>query len=430
MKNKILFSIIGCVSSILFVSCITSGQNYENIEIPIFSPMYQYGGCEPSIAINPINPKEIAAGSILDGYHYSKNGGKTWKTKQIESSYGVYGDPVLMYNSLGELFYFHLSNFDKTSWLDRIVCQKTTNIQGEFNDGTFPAPNGSKVQDKHWMVINPKNHHIYMTWTQFDVYNSDNKNDSSLILFSKSIDRGASWSLPKRISYFGGDCKDGDNTVEGAVPAIGKDGAIVVTWSGPQGIMLQRSLDEGKTWLDIEEQVVAHVGGWDIDIPGMSRANGLPFLVSDMSSSLSSGTLYLNWADQSNGKDDTDIWLMKSTDNGLHWEGPIRVNQDSTKSHQYFTNMTVDPSNGDLHFIFYDRSNFPNSLKTEVCWAKSSNGGKTFQSRIVSDHCFIPSEKAFLGDYLDIDVVGPYVRPIWPTYENGKIRLWTAIIDK
>jgi hypothetical protein len=40
-------------------------------------------GNEPSIAINPTNTNHIAAGSILQGYHFSKDGGKTWKSKKI-----------------------------------------------------------------------------------------------------------------------------------------------------------------------------------------------------------------------------------------------------------------------------------------------------------------------------------------------------------
>lgn len=107
-----------------------------------------------------------------------------------------------------------------------------------------------------------------MTWTQFDVYDSSNPKDSSFIMFSKSTDQGVTWSEPKRISKYGGDCLDGDNTVEGAVPAFGKDNALVVTWTGPRGLMMQRSIDEGKTWLPEERKIIDHPGGWDIKVPG------------------------------------------------------------------------------------------------------------------------------------------------------------------
>ena len=151
---------------------------------------------EPSIAINPNNPKIMAAGSVLSDYYYSKNGGKTWKSKTLESPYGVFGDPVLMFDMKGRVYYFHLASYSKTTHLDRIVCQSAKKVCKKFDSGTFPTPNGKKVQDKQWTVINQETNEIYMTWTQFDAYDSANPKDSSIIVFSKSADQGATWSEP------------------------------------------------------------------------------------------------------------------------------------------------------------------------------------------------------------------------------------------
>ena len=45
------------------------------------------------------------------------------ESEQLKSKFGVNGDPVLIFDSTGCLYYFHLSNYPKTSRLDRIVCQ-------------------------------------------------------------------------------------------------------------------------------------------------------------------------------------------------------------------------------------------------------------------------------------------------------------------
>ncbi|MFN5147683.1 MAG: glycosyl hydrolase, partial [Flavobacteriia bacterium] len=79
-----------------------------------------YGQSEPSIAIDPKNPNIIAAGAILNEYYYSMNGGETWKSTKLKSKYGVWGDPVLMFDTTGKFYYFHLANYKKTSWIDRI----------------------------------------------------------------------------------------------------------------------------------------------------------------------------------------------------------------------------------------------------------------------------------------------------------------------
>jgi hypothetical protein len=429
-------TIIGCAKSIffslilVFPSFVFSQGNYLNVQIPPVSKTYSSNECEPSITINPINPNEIAAGSILAGYHYSSDSGKTWTSKEIKSPYGVWGDPVLCYDYLGRLYYFHLANYTKTSWIDRIVCQTSDKIQGDFSNGSFPKPNGTKAQDKHWVVVDPSTNVVYMTWTQFDKYASPDPKDSSFILFSKSIDRGVLWTDPVRISKFGGDCLDGDNTVEGAVPALGENGKIYVAWSGPRGLVFQKSEDFGKTWLKEEQVISEHSGGWDFSIPGMNRANGLPFLVSDMSEGKNKGTLYLNWADQKNGKNNTDVWLKSSKDGGETWSAAIMVNQDKTKKHQFFTSIAIDQSNGDLHFVYYDRSkDVKNKNKTDVVWCRSSDGGKTFKSEIISESSFIPVKKIFFGDYLGIAVNKGMVRPMWPRMDKKKITLWTALID-
>jgi len=279
------------------------------------------------------------------------------------------------------------------------------------------------------VVIDPKTNVLYMTWTQFDAYDSADPKDTSIIVFSKSLDRGKSWTTPKRISKFGGDCLDGDNTVEGAVPALGLNGEIYVTWTGPQGLMFQKSTDGGVTWLVEEKHLAKQIGGWDLDIPGFYRANGLPFLMSDMSSGPNRGTLYLNWCDQRNGADNTDVWLLKSTDGGDSWSVPIRINQDQTKTHQFLTTMSVDQSNGNLHFVYYDRRKYKDK-STDVIWATSSDGGTTFKEETISQKPFAPNNKVFFGDYLGIASVNGHVRPIWPRMDEGKITLWTAIIDQ
>ena len=386
-----------------------------------------YGQSEPSIAIDPKNPNIIAAGAILNEYYYSMDGGETWKSTKLKSKYGVWGDPVLMFDTTGKFYYFHLANYKKTSWIDRIVCQSSNSVDGKFNQGTFPKPNGTKAQDKHWTVLDPATNTIYMTWTQFDAYDSKDPKDRSIIVFSKSADQGATWSDPIRISKFDGDCLDGDNTVEGAVPAVGPNGEIYVTWTGPKGLVMQRSLDGGKTWLAEEQQLHVQHGGWELKIPGMFRANGLPILVSDLSNGLNRGNLYLNWCDQKNGENDTDSWLSVSKDGGENWSEPVKVNQDDSKRHQFFTWMTVDQSNGNLYFLYYDRRNYSDA-RTDVYVTMSADGGQTFHDVKINDTPFIPNEKVFFGDYLNIAAVNGVIRPIWPRMDEGKISLWVTLL--
>lgn len=417
--------------SILLSTFFGYGQtSFQNVRLfPFKQGLLNYGQSEPAIAIHPKNPKIMAAASILDEYYYSVDGGKTWTSKQLNSKYGVWGDPVLQFDTTGRIYYFHLANYKKTSWIDRIVCQSAATVSDKFDQGTFPKPYGSKAQDKHWTVLNPVNNEIYMTWTQFDKYDSRDPKDSTIIVFSKSSDQGKSWTDPLRISKFAGDCLDGDNTVEGAVPAVGENGEIFVTWTGPKGLVMQRSTDGGLTWMPQEQFLHVHEGGWNIDIPGLQRANGLPILVSDLSNGPNRGNLYLNWCDQRRGEGNTDSWLSTSTDGGVSWSEPIRVNQDETNRDQFFTWMAIDQSNGNLYFVYYDRRNYSDK-QTDVYLSTSRDGGKTFQDDRISDKPFVPNDKVFFGDYLNIAAVNGVIRPIWPRMDEGKITLWVTLIEE
>lgn len=429
MKNP-NFLITGCARTLyllfLLIGFNTYGQ-YKNVRIPLANHSYPYSGCEPSIDIHPSNTNLMAVGSILDGYHYSIDGGHTWKSKRLESSFGVYGDPVLKFNSKGNLFYFHLASYKKTSHLDRIVCQTAKKLNKCFNDGTAPEPNGTKVQDKHWMVIDPNTDVIYMTWTQFDAYDSADPKDSSLIVFSKSLDDGTTWSTPKRISRHGGDCLDGDNTVEGAMPSLGRNGELFVVWSGPKGLMLQVSKDKGETWLDEEIHLFEHEGGWNIEVDDFFRSNGLPVFLSDHSeSSPNYGNLYLNWSVQNMETGQTSVLFSKSSDDGKNWSTPAKVHSSSSHNH-FLTWMTVDPSNGFLHFVYYRKEAL--SKATDVIWSHSKNAGGSFIEKVISDTPFEPNPNVFFGDYLNIAARDNVIRPVWPRMDNGKISLWTALID-
>ena len=75
MKQQKIFSLIGC-ASLAFVSFISSCQtsNFQNIEITKgYKTGFMHQVSEPSIAINPKNTEEIAAGSIIDNYHFSSD---------------------------------------------------------------------------------------------------------------------------------------------------------------------------------------------------------------------------------------------------------------------------------------------------------------------------------------------------------------------
>ncbi|KAA3608823.1 MAG: T9SS C-terminal target domain-containing protein [Calditrichaeota bacterium] len=384
---------------------------------------------EPSIMIDPANTNRIVAATNINNFYYSSDAGETWESGILSSSaFGVWGDPVIAVDTTGAFYFLHLSNPPSGTWIDRIVSQKSIDGGKTWNDGTAFGKDGSKAQDKQWAAVDRNTNSMYVTWTQFDEYGSSHSKHKSKIRFTRSTDGGETWSEPVAINEIDGNCIDDDETVEGAVPTVGPNGEIYVSWAGPAGLVFDKSLDGGETWLENDIFIDEMPDGWAYDIPGIMRANGMPITVCDLSGGPNHGNIYVNWSDQRNGTNDTDVWFSKSTDAGETWSKPARVNDDPAGKQQFFTWMDIDQTNGILYFVFYDRRNY-DDLQTDVYMAKSDDGGETFVNFKISESPFIPNAGIFFGDYTNISAHNNVVRPIWTRLHNGALSVWTALID-
>ena len=390
---------------------------------------YFYSQVEPSIYINPQDPRKVVAGSVMNDYYYSKDGGLTWKSKSIYSKYGVNGDPCLLIDKKGYYYYFHLSNINGERLVGGMVCQRSKSYKGKFKKESNTLING-KFHDKEWASINPITGEIYLTWTQFDAYDSGDPRDRSNIVFATSKDYGLSWSDPVVISKYSGDCLDNDLTAEGAVPSVGPNGELYVAWSRNHKIWFNASFDNGKSWFDEEMEIGDQINGWVLDIPGIYRCNGLPVTICDNNTkSKYAGNIYVSWADQRNGETDTNIWLKKSEDKGKTWSRDIRINTDTSKHHQFLPWLTIDEVTGYLYCVFYDRRDHLDN-KTDVYLAVSKDGGESFKNYKISEKPFIPNDKIFFGDYTNISVYNGMIRPIWSCLNDTKISLKVAVVNQ
>jgi hypothetical protein len=412
---------------LFFLFTLSATSQYQNVMISnVFSPN------EPSIIMD-INQQDLLfVGASLNSYFISVDTGLTWTQAQLISDLGVYGDPVVVVDSESKFYYLHLSNpyefYPDGDTLDRIVCQRSLNNGASWSNGSFFGLDPSKDNTRESAVVDYVTDNIYATWTQFDSYGSTNPLDSSHILFVKSDDAGLTWSEPIRLDQYGGNSADSDSTLKGAVPAIGANGEIYVSWAGPNGIVFDKSLDEGASWLNEDVLVDSMPGGWDFNVPGLDRCNGLPVTKCDISGGPYNGTIYINWSDQRNGEEDTDIWVSKSTDGGETWSEAIRVNDDQPGKHQFLSWMDVDQTNGHIYTIFYDRRNQEGN-NTDVYLARSTDGGENFTNILISDTSFLPSDSIVFGDYNGLVAYDGIIRPVWSRMENGEQSIWTALID-
>ncbi|NIQ30473.1 MAG: glycosyl hydrolase, partial [Acidobacteria bacterium] len=143
------------------------------------------------------------------------------------------------------------------------------------------------------------------------------------------------------------------------------------------------------------------------------------------------GTVYINWADLRNndGLDgDADIFISRSTDGGVSWSAPLRVNQDPVGNDrdQFFTWMSVDPVDGSVNVIYYDRRD-GDGRGVHVYLARSTDGGRSFVERRISAEAFEPVPDRFFGDYNGISAYGGRVACLW-THATPEANVLRAVV--
>jgi len=397
---------------------------------------------EVTIAINPTNPNNIVGASFqtqrrpkppaVSVNYVSLDGGETWKTIPTANQKGlVQGDDVVYFSADGTAYHIHLlfegiyesvpkraesgmmvesSKDGGLTWSESVPAIDHINSVIPFEDKPGIVTDNAQGSRHRG--------NVYVAWTRFDTYGSKDPLCHSHIYFARSTDGAKTFSMPFRISDKAGDCRDTSSTVEGAVPTVGANGEVYVIWAGPLGLVFKKSLDGGLTFSG-DKVIDAMPGGWDFEVDGLGRANGMPVTGVDLSNGPDRGTLYVNWLDARNG--DRDVFVMSSRDGGDTWSAPTRVNDDALKNGkaQFFTWMSVDPIDGSINTVFYDRRDTKGTL-TKIILARSVDGGKTFVNYPIDLPAFAFDSKVFFGDYTGIAAYNGRVVPMFMHFIEAK----------
>ena len=381
---------------------------------------------EPSIAINPTNPQERLLGTNVNMVFRSNDGGITWKQKEVSSTFGFYGDPVLLADAKGHYYLCHLAankDLEWPEWFDRIVVQRSDDGGNTFNNGTAVGWRKGKVQDKPWMALDerrnsPYQGRLYLAWTEFDRYESHSIYDSSRIRFAFSDNHGDTFSEPVVVSDTSGDCVDGDSTVEGATMAVTRKGVVLLCWAARGKIYLDRSSDGGKTWGKDQVIAVQH-DGWAQEISGLMRTNSMPFIGTD-----SKGGLYIVWGDKRHGN--YDVFYCYSGNGGISWGPEIKLNNDGNgKTDQHMPHLSIDRRSGKAYVVFYDRRHSTENVFMDVYLAELYKGKVLRQVR-VTNHAAAPAgSEEFFGDYIAVSAEAGQIAAAYTLLRDNTVTVET-----
>jgi len=386
------------------------------------------------IALNSNNSTPVGGSSVYGAdYLYTFDLGETWGGSYNGAGGSNSGDPAACIGTDGRWYVGMISGGGQ--------AVAYSDDQGETWTKKQVAPNPGSLADKNHLWIDtqegsPYENYLYNAWTDFG------GSFNNQVVLKRSTDNGESWG-PKVVLSL---AVNAGSHNQGVNLSTGPNGEVYAAWSIYDGgssdekaIGFARSFDGGETWED-SYRIINNIRGIrNTGVPQNMRVNSFPSMAVDCSDGQNSGDIYIVWSNigvpgQNTGSD-TDVYMIKSTNQGETWSEPIRVNQDESgmgKTH-YLPWVAVDATNGTISVIFYDNRNVNNN-QAEAWVANSSDGGNSWEDFRVSDVAFTPVPipglaTGYFGDYLSIHAVNGKVYPAWTDNRSGHAMTYVSVFE-
>lgn len=369
----------------------------------------------------------------------SKDAGEHWEGEIYGAGGDNSGDPAVGINSQGRWFVGYINEaFGQSVAFSDDEGQNWIKILIAPAPGFYPA---SLDKNHLWVDNSPTslyNGNVYTAWTRFSAggtYDGE-------IQLSRSINGGTVWLNPLVISegVAAGSHNQGVNIQTGPEGQVYAVWAIYDTWPADENALgFTASFDGGQTFQPAR-RIIDNIRGIRYSQTSKNlRVNSFPSMTVDLSNGPRRGTIYVVWVNYGvpgiNTGNDIDVYLIKSSDQGLTWSQPIRVNQDFSglgKQH-FFPWISCDPETGNLAVIFYDDRDC-SATECETWVAYSTDGGTTWTDFRVSDVAFTPQPIAglaanYFGDYLGITFHNLKIYPVWTDNRSGKAMSYISPIN-
>ncbi len=367
-----------------FASCTIGGPGtiYNNAEV------------EPWVDVNPTNPNNIVGVFQQDrwsngGAHglvtaVTHDGGKTWSRTWAHFSFCSGGtaanggdfdrasDPWVSFAPNGDVYQISLSA-SADLLTSGILVSKSSDGGDTWSEPTtlIRETTPFHFNDKESITADPTDSTSRLVYAVWDRSRKpgENADFNALhsfafrgdIMFSRTTNAGASWETPRSVLPTNANLFTIGNQI-----AVLPNGTLVDVFELLKGSGVQpsvnpftesliRSTDKGVTWsrvIDISTDQSVAVR--DPDTGAAVRAGaGLPDIAVDPNN----GTLYVVWSDgRFSGGAHDDVALSRSTDGGLTWSAPVKVNQTPSGAAAFTPSVHV-AADGTVAVTYYDFRN-------------------------------------------------------------------------
>ncbi len=355
---------------------------------------------ECTISVDPTNSNRMAIGwrqfnSVQSnfrqgGYGYTSDGGFHWTFPGVLQNNVFRSDPVTNSDETGTFFYLSLlQTFCENMYRSTNGGQSWTELQA---DGL--AGGG----DKQWFTIDKTNgsgHGFqYQSW--------DTTTCSGSGQFSRSTDGGVTWQATIIVP----------NSADLGTLDVDTNGNLFIGGEGGfnnQFYCIRSSNAQIGNQTPTFDQVTTVNMGGVLTGGGINPAglDGQLFLAVDRSGGPTNNNIYMLASVQPPGRSTTDVMFVRSTDDGLTFSAPHKVNDDPVNPSKWhwFGTFSVAP-NGRLDAVWYDTRNAANNTDSQLFYSFSTDAGVTWSPNVAASNLFNPFEgypnQSKIGDYITI----------------------------
>ena len=376
---------------------------------------------EPYIVTNPNDPLNSACVFYTLSYncqaYYTLNG-HDWLSSPLTFGYVNSGaDPFIATDKYGNFFITVLTGFPS---FNGFSVAKSTN--GGINWSYHRVFDG--FLDKECIVGDitngPYGGFLYTAW-------QDIHNDSVSMSFSRSTNGGVGWSNRIRVN----------NSDDNYCPylAIGPNGNIdggsvyygynAADSVGNLSVKVKRSTNAGISFLN-EYTAAINVRNPQ-PIKGLIYTSSCIQMAADNSNTPSRGNVYVIYAHNPPGNDNSDVYFSRSLDLGVTWEVPRKLNEDNTLTDQWMPAISCDKETGKVFVSWFDSRFDPANLQVKLYGTVSTNGGVSFApSSSISNQPFTLSGTNFWGHYMGISAIKNTSYAAWTDNRENSYGSYTA----